>query len=411
MTQGNPSLPTRRVGRRDWRIIALTEVAAISVVSAGFFTLLWIILNEFTSVPTMSIVELLIDLGEGARGSLMGALGVVATVQLACLIAIVTGQIVHQDGAEESKLRGMLSVISLGAVTAIAPAVLAVSFQSARALEDSGLLLIALPIYFLQLVISTAIGSFEVGDDVTLRDFARKQAERAQEQISRLEGRSSSSPWRAVLGVVTVLIISAVATIGSAAALPGSHSISTVGNSVPALIAFGVGLSLWMHGLILANSQLKLSARASDVASVVAILVLVVLFYLFCLLLVALTYRPLAVAASVVLCTLIALTVTSVVEANRVRRGVEPRRRPSRLLGVVGLVGTRQALASARKEKESAEKRADKYSRSIAEYEAEHGADGAGPGSTSSPDTSPCDHPEVPRLRPRLRRALDVLVR
>src|SRR5699024_10578785 len=111
MTQGNPSRRTRRVGRRDWRAIALIEIVTVAAASAGFFTGLRSIRNGFALEPTRSIVELLIDLGDGAREPLMGALGVVATVQLACLIAIVTGQIVHPDG-EESKLRGMLSIIS-----------------------------------------------------------------------------------------------------------------------------------------------------------------------------------------------------------------------------------------------------------------------------------------------------------
>src|SRR5699024_7538064 len=158
MTQGNPSRRTRRVGRRDWRAIALIEIVTVAAASAGFFTVLWSIRNGFALEPTKGSVELVVDLGEGARDSLSGALGVVATVQLACLFAIVTGQIVHPDGAEESKLRGMLSIISLGAVTAVAPAVLAVSLHSARSLDDSGLLLVALPIYLLQLAISTAIG-------------------------------------------------------------------------------------------------------------------------------------------------------------------------------------------------------------------------------------------------------------
>src|SRR5699024_4550375 len=218
-------------------------------------------------------------------------------------------------------------------------------------------------------------------------------------------------PWRAVLGVGIVLFISAVASIGYAAALPDSHSISTVGNAVPALIAFGGGRSWWTYGLILANSQLKLSARASDVAWVVALLVFNVLVYLFFLLLVARTYPPLTVAATIALCVLIVLTFTSVVEANRVRRRVEPRRWPSPALGVVGLVGTRHALASARKEKESAEQREDQDARSLAAYEPGHGADAAAPGPTSRPQTLPCHPPESPLLPSRLRGAFDARIR
>src|SRR5699024_6990529 len=105
MTQGNPSRRTRRVGRRDWRAIALIEIVTVAAASAGFFPVLWSIRNGFPLEPTKGIVELMIDLGEGAREPLMGALGVVATVQLACLIAIVTGHIVHPVGAAESKLR------------------------------------------------------------------------------------------------------------------------------------------------------------------------------------------------------------------------------------------------------------------------------------------------------------------
>lgn len=411
MTQGSSNRPTRRVGRRDWRAIALIEIVTVTAASVGFFTVLWSFRNGFTAAPTKSVVALMIDLGEGAREPLMGALGVVATVQLACLIAIVTGQIVHPDGAEESKLRGMLSVISLGAVTAVAPAVLAVSLYSARSLDDSGFLLVALPIYLLQLAISTAIGTFEVGDDETLRDHARERVDRAQEQISRLEWRSSSSPRRAVFIVLAVLIISAAVTYGITAALPGDHGIATIGIAVQALIAFGIGLSLWMFGLIVVNSQLKLSARATDVVSVVFLLVLVVFFYLFCLLLVVLTYRPLAVAMSVVLCVLVVLTFASVVEANRVRKGLQPRRNPSPVFGVVGLVGTREALASARREKQSAQKKCDKYSRAIAEHEAVHAAAGAEQESTAGSDASMSDPRKCPRPPSRLRRALDELIR
>src|SRR5699024_12451040 len=108
MTQGNTNRRTRRVGRRDWRAIALMEIVTVAAASAGFFTVLWSIRNGFALEPTKSIVELMIDLGEGARDPLMGALGVVATVQLAYLIAIVTGQSIHPGRAHASNLRDTL---------------------------------------------------------------------------------------------------------------------------------------------------------------------------------------------------------------------------------------------------------------------------------------------------------------
>jgi len=68
-----------------------------------------------------------------------------------------------------------------------------------------------------------------------------------------------------------------------------------------------------MLGLIVVNSQLKLSARTADVVTVVTLRVLVVLSYLFCLLLVVLAYGPLAVAMSIVLCALMALALASII--------------------------------------------------------------------------------------------------
>src|SRR5699024_8218971 len=181
--------------------------------------------------------------------------------------------------------------------------------------------------------------------------------------------------------------------------------------TVQAMIAFGVGLSLRMLGLIVVNSQLKLSARTADVVTVVTLRVLVVLSYLFCLLLVVLAYGPLAVAMSIVLCALMALALASISSADRVRKGLQPRRNPSPVFSVVGRVGTQEALASARREKHSAQKRWNKYSRAIAAYEAEHSATGAEQGSTAGSDASMRDPRKCPRSASRLRRALDELIR
>lgn len=406
MAENGRELQVRRVGRRDWRVIAALEIGMVSVLSAGFFILLWIFRSEFTSEPAMSIGGLLAALGAGASSSLLGALGVVATVQLACFIAIVSGQIFHQDGVEESRLRSMLSLISLGAVAAVGPAVLAVSFHSAGSLERSGLLLVVLPVYVLQLAISTAIGTFEVGDDETLRDFALERVARARQQISRLEGHGESSRWSAVLVVLVLMAIASSVTLGIVVAVPGLPEMPALINAVLALSALGAGLSVWMLGLVVANCQLKLSARGVDVGSAIVLVLLVVIWYLFCLLLVVVTYWPLAMMGAVMFFAFCIVTVMSVVEANRARNGTWPRRRPLPVVGTVALLGTREALESARKMRASAQKSADKRSRSIAENRAMHLRD-----DPAGEAAAPSDLAPRPRKGSRFRRALEELVR
>ncbi|WP_138983797.1 hypothetical protein [Brachybacterium paraconglomeratum] len=367
MTQVVSPATTRSVGRRDWRAVALGEALVIVTFAGGFFTILWIIWNQFTPAPSMSWVQLVIALGSGASRHLMSAFGVVATVQLACLIAIVTGQIVHQDGAEEAKLRSMLSLISLAAVVTIAPAVLAVVVDAAQTVEEGGLLLVAVPIYLLQLAISTAIGTFEVGDDRTLLRFAQERRDRAQAQIERLENRDSARPAHLVVVVAAAVLGSSGIAIGIASLLGGIQGKSPHVDGLIALFLVLVGTSAWVLGLVVTNAQLKLTARTMDVVSVVVLLSVIVPYYLLLVLLAVVTYWPVALPMTLIGVVLAVLTVTTIVETHRVRRNVVPKHPPAPVLGAVGLVGTHEAMRTARKEKASAQKSITKYSRSIVE--------------------------------------------
>ncbi|MFC7465549.1 hypothetical protein [Brachybacterium sp. GCM10030252] len=404
MADNATTIQVREVGRRDWRLIALMQIVCVGVISAGFVVLVLIVWNEFTSAPTIGADELLMMLGSGARDVVMGALGVVATVQLACFIAIVTGQIVHQDGAEESKLRSMLSVISLVAVVSVGPAILAVSFHSAHSREDSGLLLVVIPIYSLQLAISTVIGTFEVGDDETLLGFAQERKKRAMEQIVRLERWPTASAWRAVLAVGVMLVAAMVLSGPVAAVLSRWYVIPPLGDAVPATFALGTGVAVGVLGLVVTDSQLKRSAGAVDVISAVIIHITVGSYFVFVFLLAWFNFWPLAVPMAVMACVLILLAITSIPEAHHIRVGLKPRRVPIPVLGAIGRLGTRDALRSARKEQADAQKHVDKYSAKVAEREAKRASTDPAPSATAE---LPSADPSIaaPR-RSRLSRAL-----
>ncbi len=407
MAETAPTIQSREIGRRDWRKIALTEILCVSVFSAGFFALVLIVWNEFSSAPTIGVVDLLSRFGTGASDLVMGGLGVVATVQLACFIAIVTGQIIHQDGAEESRLRGMLSVISLAAVTALGPSILAVSFHSLQSFEDNGLLLVVLPIYGLQLGISTVIGTFEVGDDETLLGFAEEHEERTQEQIVRLEKWPTASPWRAVLAVGIMVIAAAVLSAPITAVLLRWIEFPVLGSLISAVIALCCGLAMSVFGLVITNSQLKRSVGTIDIVSVGVIHLMVALFFVFCLLLVVFSFWPLAVPMGLLAFLLVLLAITSFPEGHRVRQGLRPRRKSLPVVGIFGLVGTREALAAARKEQASAQKQVGKYAARITERAAKHASANPAP---DTADPTAADQAVATSRDSRLARALAELL-
>lgn len=402
------TVQVREVGRRDWRLIVLMQIGCVGVFSAGFVVLVLIVWNEFTSAPTIGAVELLVVLGTGARDLVMGALGVVATVQLACFVAIVTGQIVHQNGAEESKLRSMLSVISLVAVVSVGPAILAVSFHSVHSLEDSGLLLVVLPIYSLQLAISTVIGTFEVGDDETLLGFAQERKKRAMEQIVCLEWWPTASAWRAVLAVGVILVAAMILSVPVTVLLSRWYEIPPLGDAVPATFALGTGVAIGVLGLVVTDSQLKRSAGAVDVVSAVVIHIAVGPYFVFVFLLAWFNFWPLAVPMAVMACVLILLAITSIPEAHHVRDGLKPRRASIPVLGVIGRLGTRDALRSARKEQADAQKKVDKYSARVADRDAKRAS--ANPAPSATAELTSADPPIAAPRRSRLSRALAELI-
>lgn len=404
MGKGTGRRESREVGRRDWRMSALWEIFLVSLAAAGVLALIVMTRNAFEIGPERGPIDLIAGLGEAAASHLTAALGVVATVQLACLIAIVTGQIVHRDSVEESKLRGTLSLISISSVMVVAPAVTAVTLHEVRSFEGLGLLLVVIPIYALQLGISIVIGTFEVGDEETLRRFAEERVDRAKSQIAQLKGRPLRTLGWAVRFPVGVIVGIVVITAVAGAVIWGANSLPSAGDALLAVAVLSVGIFEWTAALVVVNSTLKLSSRGMDVISVVILLAITPPFYLLCTLLVVATYWPLGVAMACTGVVLVAQTVVSIIDARRVKKGAEVTRKASRFFGMIGLVGTGEALALAEKENARARKQVDKYAKIIAKRDAERAAaDGERRGPA---EKQPATVPQ----RSRLRRALVELV-
>lgn len=334
----------REIGRRDWRVVALWEVALVSLAAVGALSLIVITRIALEIGPERGSIDLLAGLGEAAAPHLMAALGVVATVQLACLIAIVTGQIVHRDGLEESKLRSTLSLISMSSVMVVAPAITAVTLHEVRSFESLGMLLVVIPVYVLQLGISVVVGTFEVGDEETLRQFAQERVDRAKSQIAQLEGRPSRTLGWAARFLVGVVLGVVVITAAEVTAVWGPDSLPSAGDALLAVAVLSVGLVEWTVALIVVNSTLKLSSRGMDVFSVVLLLAITAPFYLLCTLLVVIKYWPLGVAMACTGAVLVVQTVMSIHDARRAKKGAEVAQKVSRLFGMIGLVGTGEAL-------------------------------------------------------------------
>lgn len=396
----------RSVGRRDWRTIALAEAVGICTFTFGLFALTLIIRNEFTSLPDIGFAELLNKLGARSGDLAMGALGVVATVQLACLIAIVSGQIIHNDGAEESKLRSMLSIISMVSVVIAGPAVLATSTHAARSLEEGGLLLVIPPIYLLQAAISTAIGTFEVGDDNTLLTFAQERMSHLENEALRLQTWPTAPPWRAAtsaaiaLGTALLLSVPIVIIVLHSFEKPSLEGITT------ASIALIAGVVIATLGLVMTDCQLKRSVKAVDVISVIVIHLMTVAFFIFSLLVAVTFFWPLAISMAILALIFIVRAVISFLEGRRARKGLPPRTTPFWTLSTFSLVGTREAIVGVEKERASTQKQVNKYSARIAAHNAQQGSSGF-EGGLANADLKPSRF-AYPR-KPRLSRVLGAL--
>lgn len=201
--------------RRDWKP-QFAAVALPSVIYAGMTIFLlanvaldpgegwWLRLQQIATV-----------LGRGVIDQLGWVLSILIAIQLGCLIAVLGGQIHARNRRDEADLRVALGLFSVLPVVGLSPALTVASIAAVRVGELRGALFVIVPVIALATALSVFIGTFDVADEITKREFVEAEEERAQRHIAALEDLPPAPFWRTGLlcSALVVLSVAAVSVI------------------------------------------------------------------------------------------------------------------------------------------------------------------------------------------------------
>jgi hypothetical protein len=366
MSNGDEEWPAAREFRRDWRRVALSYIASVCVVSVAMLLFIWIAVTPPSRTNPPSFLEFVGGLGATAAADLLSAMGVIATLLVASFVAIVSGQVVGREPDAEVRLREAVTALSALSLIAISPAVVAVILSVPTRPEDVGSLLVIVPAYGVLLAIAILIEVINQGGEHLRYHMAVSRMRRAQQQLARLEGLPRAGAWRAGAMVWLVLALLAWAVAIGVALVLGSSAPASAGEigQLVALFAFGTGLCVFM--LIATNTLFKIKCDLVDVVMGSVLIVVALSVYLLCTLLAAEIFVPAGIGMTVVAVPLLALLVSGVKDANRVRRGERATRDPRFLTKATTRAGTGWAWRVVTREKMNARAEAMKLEPAVA---------------------------------------------
>lgn len=136
--------------------------------------------------------------------------GILITMQLGCLIALLGGQINAQNRRVEATLRAALSLFLVLPVVALSPALTVAVVAAFRVGELRGSLFVIAPALALTVGLSIFIGALENTDDLTKLEMERENELRALTQLMALRVTRDAPFVRTVPShgaVLTVLVI------------------------------------------------------------------------------------------------------------------------------------------------------------------------------------------------------------
>ncbi|MGY5764292.1 hypothetical protein ACXET9_03695 [Brachybacterium sp. DNPG3] len=358
--------------------MALSQILLITAVGAGVLFVIAVIQNGPDAPLSVTLLDRIAELGGPVEGELMGALGVVMTVQLACLIAIVSGQIVHGDRMEESKLRGTLDSFSLAAIVMVTPAIFASIVHVAVEADDGGNLLIVLPVYALQVWVGIIIGTFELGDDETLRSFAQQRVRAAEALLHRLEVLPRGTILQAVPLAAGVLAVPVAIGLGVSLLVGGRALRFGADGLATAALFLVLALVLSMVVQVLVHVGITSSFQREGHVAVVVLVAMNAAVYVSCAVIATEYAWPFALLL-VLLAPLVVLALVDSIAHARWARGTGRRaNRQLRPLAALDRAATARALASVRRTRDHAQRSVDGYTHRITRRLAEEaqGADG-----------------------------------
>lgn len=355
------------ISRRRWRfpVMAVTVPSLLyALVTVGLIGLSADLPHDGSWVRTLQRATVL---GRGVIDHIGWVLGLVIALQIGCLLAIIGGQIVMVDRKEESELRSALISLSLLPVIALSPAVTVALIAGFRVGELRGVLFVLVPALVVMASLSVLIGTFEVGDDLTLLGFAEERRARAAGSIASLSGRPRKGPWIVVLvGTAGLMLLEAAVTfvIAMARQMPPDAPSFTLG--VALFIALGM-IPMALYALVAVSAALKPTTNALNVVSSVLLLIMVMSLLLVGTVTMWVLYWPLGIGAVAVVVLLIMALVGVLIEAHGVRTGSGDDRRIRWGWNPIAQGGTRDAAVAAIRERRAANSRIKELSERIDE--------------------------------------------
>lgn len=338
------------VARKPWKVavghfLLLCGVSITSAVLMGGAGLQFA--ADVLGADTVSMIDLISELGVTVRGELGSGLAVVASIQFGVLIALVGRQIDAGSARDEMSLREALTYLAVLPVVLLAPSVV---LATAGVLADDGAgfgeLLVILPVFAVQIGMAIVIMTFELADPETLAARSGEWAERAVKDLRAMHRRPSTSRARFVAWVSSVAGATAAVAIAPLVVWRPQES-----EAMMQIILLSALMALTIAGalLMVAAENTSLKPRKAWPALLpirlfyIALAVTMATVGLYGLLL----FPPLGVAALLALALAVYCTRVSWQEAKAVREKTEFARYEWWRGGMVTRFGNRWAAAEA----------------------------------------------------------------
>ena len=256
------SMRTVRIARRPWQPVARVVIGLNALLGTCGAFLCWHIANGPWWDEKTAVSQWVAEVGAGVADNIGWSLTLVAAIQLACLIAIIGGQLNVGGDDEETKVREVLNALAVQSLPLLAPGMVIIVGWAAGDARASGVLMIAGPAYLLLLAISIYVGTFESASEGGLERLAERRLECAREKQGALGAESAASAFWVGLRVTAAV---AAAVITGAAAVWWFRDLllaEGAGGYLFAVAAFCVMLFApgWVFFTILLISVLKWSS-------------------------------------------------------------------------------------------------------------------------------------------------------
>lgn len=355
------------ISRRRWRfaVMALTVPSMLyALVTVGLIGLFAGVLGDGSWVRALQGATVL---GRGVIDHIGWIFSLVIALQIGCLLAIIGGQIVVADRQEEAKLRSTLISLSLMPVVALSPAVTVAFIAGFRVGELRGVLFVLVPALVVMASLGALIGTFEVGDDLTLLGFAEERRASATGSIASLSGRPRRRPWAVVLigtGVLMLLEAAVAIVIAMASQTPPDAPFFTLG---AALLVYLWMIPMTLYVLVAVSAALKPATNALNVVSSVLLLTMVMALLVVGAMIMWVLYLPVGIGMVVVVVILVMAMAGMLIEAHDVRTGPGADRKIRWGRNPIAQSGTREAAVAAIRERSAANARIKELSERIDE--------------------------------------------